>query len=725
MPMGFTSEHSTAASRALNPRSVVIIGASADPRSFGGFVLGNLQRFGFAGDIHLVSRSSTNINGLPCVASIDELPEGIDVAVFAIPEAGMLDALEQCGRRKVGVGIVYASGYSETGETGRQKQEQLLAAANSAGMALLGPNCMGLTNFHLGLPLTFEALDPYPFPEGIQHGIAVVAQSGAMAANIRDAFIGKGLPITSIASTGNEASLGVEDFLSAYLQDEHTRVIAMYVEQIRRPQEFLKLCRQARYAGKPVVLMMPGRSARARAAAESHTGALAADHAVACTALKREAVLVVDSLDELFDTSAVLLRFPTPPAQGVAVMTGSGALKSIALDLADSVPLDLPQLSPDTIAKMTAILPAYAVPENPLDYTTIGMRDPGVIGRLMHTMLDDANVGSLMLGLMAGPEIAQRDKTDYVLPAIIKATKPCALVVLGDDLPLQPFFAQAIRQSGVPFFRSPDRAMKALGRVSEYGKALLAAERADAYVSLHPNEPSHSNGPKQKGVWTEFSSKAWLKSYGLNSPNGEMTGDVDTAISIAKLVGYPVVIKAQSTMLPHKSDAGAVLVGIANDAQLRDAWQLLHHNLALHRPDIERMGALDGILVEAMGSKGLELVIGAKRDAEWGPVILVGLGGIWIEALKDVCLLSPDLPKIDIIAAIESLKAASLFQGIRGAGAIDVGAVAEVVLIVAQQMKHHPEIIEIDLNPVVAGQSNHVDGRSVVALDALIVCANS
>ncbi|UIF89874.1 acetate--CoA ligase family protein [Cupriavidus sp. UYPR2.512] len=692
----------------LRPASVAIVGASADPRSFGGFVLANLERFGYAGAIHLVSRSSAEINGRTCVKTVDELPAGIDLAVLAIPEAGVLDAVRSLAAKGTKAAVLFASGYAETGDAGRERQDQLAAAARDAGMALLGPNCMGFTNFEGNVPVTFEAVQPYPC--GGRPGIGVVAQSGAMAANMRDAFIGRGLPLTAVVSTGNEASLGAEDFVAHYIDDPQTRVLAVYAEQVRRPRTFLALARKAREAGKPIVMLMPGRSERAREAAQSHTGALAGDHATACVALAREAVVLVDTPDELVDAAAILLRFPVPPAGGPAFMTGSGAMKNVALDFCDGLGLELPPLGAQTTASLKAMLPDYAVAENPLDYTTIGVRQPGLVGEVLLTMLSDPAVGSIVLSIPAGPEVAQRDKAEHIVPALARAGKPAVLVVTGDSGPIEPFFVEAIRASGVPFFRSPDRALRALARVSAYGEALQRAGRASQSVPAAVPLPG---AVPTSGVFAEYQGKAWLAAAGLTVPEGALATSADDAAAIATRIGYPVVIKAQASELPHKSDVGGVIVGLADEAALRAGWDRLQQNIATHRPDL----TLDGVLVEAMGPRGLELVVGARRDAGWGPVVLVGLGGVWIEALKDVRLIPADIAEADVVQELGRLKAASLLRGIRGAAAIDVAAIARAVTLIGGQMRANPAIVEIDVNPLVAYPDR------VLALDALVVCA--
>ena len=700
--------------RVFCPQSIVIVGASADPRSFGGFVLANLERFGYEGAIHLISRSNVEINGRPCMKALDELPEGVDLAVLAIPEVGVLDAVKALAAGRCHAAVLFASGYAEAGPEGQAKQAALANAAREGGILLVGPNCMGFSNLAAGVPVTFEPLAARG--RETRPGVGVVAQSGFMAANLRDAFLGRGMPVTAVFSTGNEVSVSVEDVLAHYIADAQTRVITVYVEQIRRPQLFLRLAAQAREAGKPIVLLMPGRSARARDAAQSHTGALAGDHAIATALLKREAVVAVDSLDELLDTTAILLRYPQPPAGGTAFMTGSGAMKNIALDFTDDLGLDLPHLTPGTVDKLTALLPAYAVAENPLDYTTIGVRQPSLIGELMLAMLDDAHIGNIVLAIPVGPEMAQRDKAEHIVPAFANVNKPAVLVLTGDTGPVEPFFLDAIRASGVPLFRSADRALRAMRCVAVYGEALQRAARATrnlvAAVPLPGTIPAN-------GIFAEYQGKAWLDQAGIAVPQGALARSADEAVRIASEIGFPVVLKAQASELPHKSDVGGVLIGLADEAALRAGWLKLHASIGHHRPELQ----LDGALVEAMGPRGLELVVGAKRDAEWGPVVLVGLGGIWIEALKDVRLIPADMAVQDIVVELGRLKAAVVLRGIRGAPAVDLQAIARVVSLVGAQMRANSHITEIDINPLVAYPAG--SAQPVLALDALLVATQA
>jgi acyl-CoA synthetase (NDP forming) len=605
--------------------------------------------------------------------------------------------------------VVFAAGYAEAGEEGRRKQDALAAAAARHGIALAGPNCMGLTNFRDGIPLTFETVDRYPGSE--VPGVSIVAQSGAMANNIRESLIGRGLPITCAVSTGNEAVLTLEDYIEHFIADRSTRVIAVYAEQIRRPQKFLELARQAREAGKPIVLSMIGRSERAREAAQSHTGALTGDYATACALLRAEAVVVTETIDELFDVLPILLRHPQPPDAGLAFVTGSGAMKNVALDLAQDLGLDLPAFTDATVQALQAMLPGYAVSENPLDYTTVAVRDPALMGTLIDAVAADPQCGCLIVSQMGGSAMNQRDKAQYMVPAVARADKPAALVIMGDDGPLAPELLQAARDSGVPFFRSPDRAMRAMALVRAYGRALqeLRQEgRRTQAASLPPVREAFPEG----GTVAEYRGKAWLAQAGLPVPRGALATDVEAAVHIARDIGYPVVIKAQAAALPHKSDAGGVIVGIADEAALRAAWDRLVANVKQARPGL----VLDGVLVEAMGRKGVELVVGARRDPLWGPVVIVGLGGVWIEVLKDVRLLPADADEAQVLRELDRLKAAAMLKGLRGQPPVDLRAVARVVTLVGDVMRTVPQVREIDINPVMASE----DG--VVALDALVVC---
>jgi acyl-CoA synthetase (NDP forming) len=687
--------------RLLRPRAVAIVGVSPEPGHMGGSVLNNLTRCNFAGDIHLVSRSRGEIDGRHCAPSIDDLPHGVDVAVLVIPRSAVIAAIAACGRRGVGAAIVFASGYAEIGEAGRAEQKELAAAARAAGVAILGPNCIGMCSFEVGAALTFEFNVERP-PESLNPKIGMVAQSGAIAAIMRMAFLAKGLGITFYISTGNEADLTVEDFLENLIEDPQTRVAALFVEQIRHPGKFLALADRARQTAKPIVVMHPGRSQHARLSARSHTGALAGDYAVMEALLRHAAVILVETLEELVDTAEFLARFK-PPVNGPGIITNSGAIKGFSIDFCDRLGLDIPPLAPATLNALKAALPPFASLDNPLDVTAQVLRDLTIWTRSAEALLDDPNVGSLCIPIVPGSVKLAMDKVAALLPTIVKSGKPAVIAALGDECPISPEFIAAFRQQGIQVLRSPERALRALAHATAYGHS-LARPRGQPRVIEAPPLP-------RRGALAEHEGKAHLAALGIAGPQGGLARDLADARAIAARIGFPVVLKAQAAAMAHKSDAGGVALNIPDGDALALAWQRITQSLAAAHPAL----TLDGLLVEAMAPPGVEMIVGARRDPAWGPVVLVGLGGIWTEALDDVRVMPADLPRAQVVAEIKALKGAKVLHGLRSAAPVDIAAIADVAVQIGALMRADPGIAEIDINPLMAYPDR------VLALDALIV----
>ncbi len=687
--------------RLLRPRSLAIVGASPEPFSVGNNLLVNLRRFAFSGTIHLVSRSRSEIDGTPCVASIHDLPEGIDAAVLIVPAQAVGESIEACIDRKIGGVVVFASGFSEQDEAGAKMQDAFSGAARKAGLAVLGPNCIGSVNYAQGVPLTFEPVEPCP-PRGA--GVCVIAQSGAMQGNIRYALMGRGVPVAQSISTGNEAVICAEDYLDLLIDDPSISCFSLFVEQIRNPQRFLHLAQRARKANKPIVLLHPGKSDGAAEAARSHTGALAGDHATMKASVEREGVVVVSGLDELFDVTTLVARYELPMSGGVAVLSNSGALRGFSLDFCADLGLKLPALSASTQQKLRNILPSFATISNPLDITAAGMQKPSLFGESAAALLDDPATGFLLVAAMGGGKPQQLAKWHAMKPVLEAAGKPVAVAYMGDDYPLDDQFIQEIRESGIPFFRSPDRALRAIARLSAHGDAqqVISDSNHRASVKVSGNA----------GSMAEWKGKQVLKTLGLRVPEGGLARNLDEALQIAHRVGFPVVMKAQADMLAHKSEAGGVLVGITDDAALSEGWERLYSNVKAYDKNIQ----LDGILVEEMAPRGAtEMIVGAKRDAHWGPMIVVGLGGIWTETLHDAISLPAQAGASEIKQAIGRLKGAALLQGVRGDKPRDVESLVELVLEIGALMRANEAISEIDVNPV------NVYPQGCIALDALFV----
>ncbi len=689
--------------RLLRPRSIAIVGASATLGALGSNVLANLERQGFAGDIHLINPKRPLIGSRQALGAIDELPVGVDVAVLAIPRAAVLDSIRALAARGAGSAIIFSAGFAEGGSEGLAEQREIALIADAHGMVIEGPNCLGLVNYIDMIPLTFVETPSAPL--GDRQGVAIVSQSGAMAAVLAGTLFSRGIGVSYSISTGNEAASGVEDYIEYLIADARTKVIAMIVEQFRQPQRFLSLANKARAAGKPIVLLHPGKSSAARESAATHTGAMAGDYALMRVKVERAGVLVADTLEELGDTTDIIATCGVVPAGGAAVLTESGAFKALTLDLCEQVGLPLPAIGDADAPALREALPAFVPVSNPVDLTAQPLVDPGLYRRALAALLDDDRFGSVVFAIIQTDPATCALKFLPIIEAIrtLKPRKPVIFAGMDDGAPVPPDYIAALRALNVPYFPTPDRVFRAMARLGQFAVRDTEVSTPTAVTLALPGA----------GVVPEYRAKELLAPVGIPFPAAKLARTVAEAQAIAAGLGYPVVLKAQSPALSHKSDAGGVIVGIGDDEALAEAWAKMEASIAAHCPGL----TLDGILVEAMGARGLELIIGAKNDPEWGPVILAGFGGVQAEILQDVRLLPADLTRRAIIGELHALKSGALLRGYRGSPALDVGAVADIVLALGAVLQAGPAIREIDLNPVVV----YPGGQGAMALDALML----
>lgn len=693
--------------RLLRPRSVVIVGASDKPGALGASVLSNLTRNGFAGAIHLINPKRAEIGGRPCLPSVDALPDGVDAAVLAIPRVAVLDTVKALAARGVGAAVIFSAGFAEGGEKGLAEQREIGRVATAAGMVVEGPNCLGMTNFIDRVPLTFVETDARPL--GDRQGIGIVSQSGAMACVLGTTLASRDLGLSFSISTGNEAASGVEDYVDYLLEDASTRVIAMIVEQFRKPARFLAAAARARALGKTIVLRHPGKSSAARESAATHTGAMAGDYQVMRAKVERAGVIFAETLEELGDIAEIALRCPTVPAGGVAVLGESGAFKALTLDLCEGLDLDLPHVNDDNAPALRAALPDFVGVSNPLDITAQGLVDPDLYYRTLAALFGDDRFGSVVAGIIQTDPVTVGIKLPPILRAVgdLKPTKPVIFAGLDEGAVVSPDYIAQLRAYGIPYFPSTERALRALKRLNDHA-------RRDCTTG--DTTPLPAPGlPADGGVVPEYRSKDILAPLGIPFPRGAFCTSLEEAIAAAQTIGYPVALKAQSADLSHKSDAGGVVLNLTDADQLRSGWDRLYANVAAYDAGI----VLDGALLEGMGERGVELIIGAKSDPDWGPIILVGFGGVTAEIHQDVRLLTPDLGVDAIVAELFKLKGAPLLRGFRGAPALDVEAAARLIATLGRILLAEPSIREIDLNPVIL----YPQGKGAVALDALMLTA--
>ena len=691
--------------RLLRPRSVAVVGASDKPGALGTTLLSNLDANGFAGAVYPINPKRETLGGRTCLPGIEALPEGVDAAVLAIPRAGVLDAVRALAARKVGGVVIFAAGFAEGGPEGLAEQREIARIAHEAGMVVEGPNCLGLVNYVDRIPLTFVETDARP-PAG-KRAIGVVSQSGAMAAVLGTVLLARDCGVSYSVSTGNEAASGVEDYVDWLIDQPDTHVIAMIVEQFRKPERFLAAATRAAAAGKPIVLLHPGTSSAARESAATHTGAMAGDYALMRAKVTRAGVIMAETLEELGDIAEIALRCPALPSGDTAVLGESGAFKALTLDLAESLGLPLAPLHDADSPALRAALPPFVPVSNPLDITAQGLSEPAIYTRCLEALLDDPRVGTVLAGIIQAEAVTCAIKFPPILAAATAKplTKPLIFAGLDEGAAVPPERIASLRAAGIPWFPTTERALRAITRLTQF---------AARDTTRNAESPLPVPGlAAEFGVIPEYKAKALLGPLGIPFPAGQFAASADAAVAAAEALGYPVAMKAQAAALSHKSDAGGVILNLADGAAVRAAWDRMHASVAAYSAAIR----LDGVLIEAMGVRGVEMIVGAKNDPEWGPVLLAGFGGVTAEILGDVRLLAADMTAEAVEAELMKLKSAAILSGYRGAPALDVPALAQLIVTLGRVLRAEPAIREVDLNPVIL----HPNGQGVVALDALML----
>ncbi len=692
----------------LRPRAVVIVGMSSNPVSPSRAVLKNLLVNGFSGRIYLVGRTAGMIEGFECFTNVKQLPRDLDLAIITLGAGALREAVTDCVAHGIRSAVCFASGFAEMGDAGRREQLEIGGIARAGGLTLLGPNCVGFFNYVDSFVVMLVELDRIkPLPADSGPAVAVIAQSGGIGAHVAASLVGREVPVSYMVTTGNEADIGLADFVEYLASDPHTMTVLVYAEQIKNPAELIRAVRTLRDRGKHVAMLHPGKSQKAQAAAASHTGALAGDHDLMRTVAEGAGICVVDTLEELIDIGQLTVRFPKLTVGGLGVITCSGALCAIAEDYCEELGIDIPPLSAAQAEALRPHLPEFTPPRNPLDLGTLIAWQPDLVRRAVGALVADPAIGSVLIALpYAEPKMAAA-WAEGLRSATAETSAPFVYVVHNEGVPIPAEAAKIIKDANMVVMRSSERAMRALGTLSNYARHISRAPTRRPVVPV-PSLPAMATGTQP-----EWLGKQVLRALGVSVPAGGLARTEDQAVSIAREIGFPVVAKAQAGALAHKSDAGGVILRISDERELRHAWVRLHENIRRAKPDLQ----LDGILIERMISSGLELVVGARRDPQWGPVLLLGMGGIWIEVLKDARTLPIDATPDHILEELSRLKCARLFAGYRGSPAIDLAAVVQVATAVGQLMAIAPQVAEIDINPLIVLPR----GEGAVALDALIV----
>lgn len=685
-----------AIARLLKPASIALVGASPDATKLAGRPLAYLQKYGYGGAIHLVNPKHAQMGGLPCVASVADLPYGIDLALILLPASAVEPALAQCAQRGVASAISIAGGFAEAGDA--QAQARLAQICKETGIRLVGPNCVGLLRPALGVTATFssELKNAMPRPGKL----ALLTQSGALGNSLLQSFNDLDLGLAYWVSTGNEADIGLLELVEHSLGDESVELIALYVEGLKHGDQLHRLAQRARSAGKAIVVLRSGKSQLGRAAAISHTGKLAGAWKVWSDVARQSGLITVDSLDELLDVAAAFDRFGFPDAKevsGLGVLTISGGLGVLISDAAAQHGLALPAFTPASQAALRSILPAQMTVANPVD--TALFTDEKGYAICAETVLNDPSVGTLLLVLTSLAHNYQA-----LLPWLERLAKQArstgrklAVSYLSSSDTLNPDDRRRLFRAGALVLPTAERIVAALGRRALVSRPLDAPDD-----TAQDGIPSHSA--------PDFLRQAALPVV----PEGVFS-ELSAAIAFADTQGYPVVLKVVSSDIAHKSEAGGVALDLRDAQALGSAWNMMVASVKAHAPG----AAIQGYSVQPMLKGGHELIVGCSIDPELGRVLMVGAGGIWAEIMDDVCFLALPTSRQAIRSALRSLRLAPILDGARGQPALDADAAVDVIHRIARQFQTDTWVQEVDINPLLVRPA----GRGAVALDALVVPA--
>ncbi|WP_071795860.1 acetate--CoA ligase family protein [Natronohydrobacter thiooxidans] len=686
----------------LAPRSIAIIGVSQDFNKLNGRVMKFLVEKGYPGQIYPINPKYSDVGGWPCFPSIAAVAEEIDLAVIAVPARDVTAQIVACGRAGVRSAIVFSSGFGEMGAEGRALEDELIATARAAGLRLCGPNTLGLINAFEKVYATFTQ---YGMGQTLSGPVGFVSQSGAFGTAIAALARKRGMGLGYFINTGNERDVTFSDCMAHVLADPRVMVGAGYLEGVSDGAGFAQVAAQAMDAGKPLVMTKVGRLGAGAKAAASHTGALAGADAVFDGVARQFGVIRARNEESMLDIVDAFATTRPPEGPNIAIVTQSGGAGVLMSDRAEELGLTVAELSPATVARLRDVLPAFAATGNPVDVTAQFIADPGMLRESVCSVLADpgVDVAVIWLQLMEGfvDKLTQtfREIRDTVEKPFVVAW------VAAPDAGLA-----ALRDLGIACFRGADPAIEAVAAMTDWRAAQRAwAMDASARAALMADLPAPSL-PCTGGVLPTMQAAAHLAALPLVPTRLARTAD--EAVTAAQDLGWPVVLKIESPDILHKTETGGVAVGLANETALRAAHAQIMANAASHAPDAR----ISGVIVQATGRGSVELVLGVQDDPVFGPVVMVGFGGVLVEVLSDVVFAKAPVTQAQARAMLERLKGRALLDGVRGAAPVDRDALCALISEVSRfAAANAGRIATLDLNPVLAGS------EGVIAVDWLLL----
>ena len=693
----------------FRPASVAVVGASNKPGKVGTSLFRNILEAGFKGVVYPVNPSSKSVSGVRCYADIDDLPETPDLGVVIVPAPGVPDVVEQLGKAGARGVVIISAGFREVGASGAPLEAEVVARAAKYRMSVVGPNCFGVINTAPDVSLNATFSENLP-PRG---NIAFVSQSGALCAGILAYGTTERIGFSRFVSVGNRAGVDENDLLHSLGTDDATKVILLYVESLADGRRFLEAAREVT-EHKPVLVIKSGRTPAGERAAKSHTGSLAQSgrDQLYDSLFDQAGVQRIETLGELFRTAKIFSSGLKLEGPRLMILTNSGGPGIVAADAAVRHGLELPLPSAAVHDELARRLSTSASVANPLDMTADG--GPEQYRETLKVLLEGTAMnGALVIATptstMTGEAVAQA-----IIAAKGQTPKPIAACLFGvNDLSRE---VSMLEENGVPAFTFPEEAVQGLGALARYHAwSVRPRTEVRAFAVDHTAARAAVERARQSGatVLPEYAARSLLTAYGIRFPAVELVTTLDQAVASAEAIGYPVVLKVVSPDISHKTDVGGVAVGIRDSASLRTTWEAMHQALSAKAPQAR----IAGFEVESQVEDGKEVLIGVQRDPHFGPIVVFGLGGIYVEVLRDVTFRLAPVRPLSARHMVESVKAFPLLKGVRGEPPGDLEGLTEAIERVSQLAMEMPEVLELDINPLIVRPVH----QGVVAVDARVV----